>query len=108
MMSEQAKNERVDQIFGGVFLIGLAALFLTGWWWPGMLFVTGIAMLARTYAEGQPLTSNLPALGVLGIGVIFGIEDWLPWLEFANLIPIILIGGGLYLLFGQNFKIKRG
>jgi hypothetical protein len=26
-------------------MLGLAALALTGWWWPGMLFLVGIAAL---------------------------------------------------------------
>ena len=39
-------KKRSDQAAGGVFLIGLALLFMTGYWWPGILFVIGAGILA--------------------------------------------------------------
>ncbi len=33
-------------ISGGVFLIGLGILFLTGTFWPGILFLVGISAIA--------------------------------------------------------------
>lgn len=32
---------------GMVWLIGIPVLIVTGWWWPGLLFLFGIAMIMR-------------------------------------------------------------
>lgn len=42
-----ASKSQADQAATGVFLIGLAVLFMTGFWWPGMLFVIGFSSMAR-------------------------------------------------------------
>lgn len=88
---------------GGVFLIGLAVLFITGWWWPGIMFVVGAAMLARTTAQGRPWTSDMPALVVLGIGVIFAALGLIGSILSLKVIgPVVLIALGLWILFGRN------
>lgn len=35
-----------------VWMIGLGVLFLTGWWWPGILIVAGLSMVAGALAHG--------------------------------------------------------
>ncbi len=40
-------------ISGGVFLIGLGMLVLTGWWWPGILLVIGLASASELARRGQ-------------------------------------------------------
>lgn len=97
-------KERTDQVFGGVFLIGLAILFFSGYWWPGIMFVIGIAMLARTYSEGKPLTSNGGAWVTIAIGVVFALGNVFQLLGDVPWWPLILIALGLYLLFGQRRK----
>lgn len=95
-----------QQIGGGIFLIGLALLFLTGWWWPGIMFVIGASMLARTIAEGDAWQSNRGALMVILIGVIFGLPS-----SFINadlLWPLLLIGAGLFMLFGGDYRPDLG
>jgi hypothetical protein len=105
-----------DQTFAGVFFIGLAVLFLTNFWWPGILFVVGAAMLARTINEGRAWSSDRNALVVLGIGAFFMVTRVLNASFLgANLWPILLIGAGVYLLyfkdrsprFGASDKTKR-
>jgi hypothetical protein len=97
-------KERADQVFGGVFLIGLALLFFTSYWWPGIMFVIGIAMLARTYAEGKSFTSNGGAWITIAIGVFFALGNVLQFLGDVPWWPLVLIGLGLFLLFGQRQK----
>jgi hypothetical protein len=94
-------KNRSDQTFGGVMLIGLALLFLTGWWWPGIMFVIGAALLARGQVEGTPWNENTAALAVLGVGLVFwlGIFSW-------NWLPLLMIGVGAYLLFGDRIKVS--
>ncbi len=92
-------KERSDQIFGGSFLIGLAILFITGYWWPGIMFVIGISMLLRTINQGKSWASDHSALIVLGIGVVFGLPIFT-----GNWLPLLFIALGVYVLFGDEVR----
>jgi hypothetical protein len=96
-------KERSDQIFGGVMLIGIAILFLINWFWPGILFVVGIALLAKSVGEGKSWAENRGALVVLAVGVFFVLEDVLNIFS-GNWWPFLLILLGVYLLFGHNLR----
>jgi hypothetical protein len=65
------KRKRASGISGGIFLIGLGVLLLTGWWWPGILLVIGLSGGAEQIFRGQM---------VRGIGTIV----------FFSAIPIII------------------
>ncbi|MCU0495910.1 MAG: hypothetical protein MUF87_01010 [Anaerolineae bacterium] len=80
-----------DQLSGGVFFIGLALVFLTGWWWPGIMFVIGATALAQALAEGRRWYAAQGALWSFGIGVVFLFGFSLPLL-------FLLIGAGM--IFG--------
>ncbi len=42
-------------IHAGVWLIGLAVLFLTGLWWPGILVLVGISMVLQwVFSQESP------------------------------------------------------
>lgn len=98
-MSEQ----RANQVLGGTFLIGLAVLVIINWWWPGILYVAGIALLARGRAQGRKWSEDYPGLIVLALAVIFTLGDVLRLFSF-NWLPILLILVGLYLLFGNRWS----
>lgn len=98
-------RQNADQVSGGVFLIGLALLFLTGFWWPGIMFVIGASMIAKTIVQGRPLNHATGAFWVIGIGLVF----WLPGalnISFGNLWPLLLIVLGLFMLFGGQYRPK--
>jgi hypothetical protein len=99
-----------DQTFAGVFLIGLALLFITGFWWPGILYVIGIAMLVRTINEGGDWRNDRNALVVLGIGIVFTVLEVFDNfnLDTGTIWPIILIAVGVYLLWGKNLRGGSG
>lgn len=94
-------ERRANEIFGGTFLIGLAVLALINWWWPGIMYVIGIAMLARAVAQGRNWMDERGGLIALAIGVVFTLTDVLRIFSF-NWWPIVLILLGLYLLFGNR------
>ena len=101
-------DKRDEQVFAGVFLIGLAVLFLTHYWWPGILFVIGAAMIARTMAQGGDWTSDRRALGGIAVGVVFAALDLFGKIFSASLLwPLVLIGLGLFLLFGKNGRWQQ-
>lgn len=95
-----------DQTYAGVFLIGMALLFITGWWWPGMLFVLAAAAIVRAVRDGRRWTDDQGALVLLGLGVVFTVLDLFNVTEFnfGALWPVILIIIGGYLLFGKNAR----
>jgi len=49
-------SPQVQAAQSAIWLIGLGVLFLTGWWWPGILIVIGLSMVA-----GALLRADAPA-----------------------------------------------
>jgi hypothetical protein len=98
-------KDRADQVFGGIILIGIAILFIVNWLWPGILFVLGIALIAKSISEGKNWADNRGALVVLAVGLLFTLGNVLKILS-VNWLPLLLIVIGLYLLFGN--KIRNG
>ena len=90
---------RADQVSGGVFLIGLAMLFMTGYWWPGILFVIGASSMARGIAEGRDWYSVPGGLWMIGLGLVFA---------FGFSWPLLLILIGVSMLFGKSWHGDRG
>lgn len=85
---------RADQVAGGVFLIGLAILFMTGFWWPGILLVIGASSIARGVAEGRDWYSVPGGLWMIGLGLMF---------VFGFQWPLLLILIGVSMLFGKSW-----
>lgn len=96
-------KDRSDQICGGVMLIGLALLFLTDWFFPGILFVVGIALIAKSVSEGKNWNDNKGALTAIATGLFFSLNDVLNIFS-GNWLPFLFIALGLYLLFGSNLR----
>jgi membrane-associated phospholipid phosphatase len=102
-MRQIMTEKRGNEVFGGAFIIGMAILFLTGWWWPGILYVTGVAMVARTVAQGRNWMDERSGLVLLVVAVVFTLIGFVTNIVF-NWWPLILIAVGLYLLYNS----KRG
>lgn len=85
-------------VSGGIMLIGLGMLLLTGWWWPGIMLVLGLSAGARLFLEGQ--TTQALATMLLFIGIPLGIavaqQIDIPWQWLAAFV-LIAVGGSMLL-----------
>lgn len=67
---------------GGIWLIGLALLFMTGRWWPGILVLIGVSSLISGLAHAQGSAARLGAIQgaawMIGIAVIAAYGWWWP------------------------------
>ena len=86
-------------ITGGLFLIGLAVLALTGWWWPGILVLIGITSLAGSLLSGQLWLGLQGALWMFGIALIVITNFW--W-------PGILLLAGISAIIATLLRPRRG
>jgi hypothetical protein len=96
--SNMVSKHQGDQVAGAVFLIGLGVLFLTGYWWPGILFVIGASAMARGVSEGQAWYNVPGGLWMIGLGLVFA---------FGFSWPLLLILIGVSMLFGKQWHGQR-
>ncbi len=80
-------------IAGGIFLIGLGVLILTGSWWPGLMFVIGLALAADRAFRGN-YAQAVTAFAVCSAIAVISATD-IPWNIFG---PFILISLGAVVL----------
>lgn len=80
-------------IAGGIFLIGLGVLIITGSWWPGIMFVIGLAIGAERAFHGNYVQALTTLAVCSAIGLICATN--IPWNIFG---PFILISLGAVVL----------
>ena len=80
-------------IAGGIFLIGLGVLIITGSWWPGVIIVIGLAVGAERAFRGNYMQA-LAALAVCSAIALISAAK-IPWNIFG---PFILISLGAVVL----------
>ena len=92
------KRRRASTISGGIFLISLGVLLLTGWWWPGIMFAIGLSGGAELVFRGK----TVRGIGTLAFFCAIPIAIWIiqkaeiPW---SLVGPLVLIGiGGIVLV----------
>ena len=95
MMAAQSNDTgRRGGVAGGVILIGVGMLALTGWWWPGIMLVIGCGLAAERLLKGE----SVQAIGVLALflaiplGVSVSQHIDIPW---SLVGPFVLVALGL-------------
>lgn len=88
-----SKDRTRDGITGGLILIGIGVLALTGWWWPGIMVVLGIAIGGGLVFRGRYLQGAVTAAIFFAIPLLTTAN--IPWGIFG---PMILIGIGAVVL----------
>ncbi|HWE39477.1 MAG TPA: hypothetical protein VG406_23195 [Isosphaeraceae bacterium] len=89
------RRRRADEISGAVWLIGLGVLLITGYWWPGILFVIGAGMIVQALAEGRAWYASQGALWMFGLGI---------WFATGAPIGALFIVLGISALLGAIFR----
>lgn len=90
------KQHRRSTVSGGVFLIGLGVLAYTGWWWPGILLIIGLAASAELILRGNYLQALLT----------FGFFAAIPLLVAAN-IPWHFVGPFVLIALGVAALVRN-
>ena len=80
-------------VAGGIFLIGLGVLMITGSWWPGLMFVLGLAVGADRAFRGNYIQALTAFAVCSAIGLLSATN--IPWNIFG---PFILISLGAVVL----------
>jgi hypothetical protein len=62
-------NKQAAAITSAVWLVGIGVLIVTGWWWPGIMFLIGIAAIIEGFVAGRGWYAFQGGLWTLGIGV---------------------------------------
>lgn len=95
-------TEKANALSLGLFLIGIAILYLIGSWWPGILLAIGIPYAIRNYIKGRIYDS-------LFIFVIFTLAFLVAFLQIPTevLIPIVLFIIGLHIIFREYGREKE-
>ena len=82
-----------NPITAGLLLIGLGVLALTGWWWPGIMVVLGIAIGSGLVFRGRYLAGAVVAAIFFAIPLLTDAN--IPWAIFGSMV---LIGVGAVVL----------
>lgn len=83
-------RNRNSSISGGIFLIGLGILAYSGWWWPGILLVIGLASSAELILRGKYILALLTFAFFASIPLLVAAN--IPW---AIIGPFALIAMGV-------------
>jgi hypothetical protein len=69
-VSEVALNQyQANAVTSAVLLVGLGILIVTGWWWPGIMFLIGICSILQGFVGGRGWYAWQWGLWAIGIGV---------------------------------------
>lgn len=60
---------QINAINGAVWLVGIGVLIVTGFWWPGIMFLVGISSIIQALSMGQGWVAFQGAIWTIGIGV---------------------------------------
>ncbi len=98
------KKKQASVISGGIFLIGLGILFMTDWFWPGILLVIGLSSGAELIFRGKTWegVGTIATLGAIAIVITIIQSTDLSW---SIVGPFILIALGVITLF-KSFYLK--
>ena len=99
---EKEKKRQASAVSGGIFLISLGVLIITGWWWPGIMFAIGLSGGAEQIFRGKIWRGIATMAFFCAIPFVIWLidETQIPW---SIVGPLILIGIGVIILVKAFF-----
>jgi len=94
---EKSKKGKGDAISGGIFLISLGVLLVTGWWWPGIMIALGLSSGAGLIFRGKIWGGILSLAFFCSIPIIVWIIQGTD-ISWTLVGAFILIGIGIIVL----------
>ncbi len=89
---------RRSSVAGGLMLLGIGVLLVTGWWWPGIMLVIGVAGAAERVLERRYTAAGIIAVIFIGVPLLISAADhinipgtWVAGLLVAGLGVTVLI-----------------
>lgn len=102
-MSEPiVSRRRADSAWTGVFLVGFGICWAADSWWPALVVVFAVATALRQYLRGRQRDMYFTILIFGGIILLETVN-----LHFNVLGPVLLVTGGIYLLFREFFVYRK-
>jgi hypothetical protein len=68
-MGDATRKRQGDALSGGIFLISLGVLIITGWWWPGIMVALGLSGGAGLIFRGRTREGISTLVFFIGIAV---------------------------------------
>ena len=99
---EKERQRMAGAISGGIFLIGLGLLLVTGWWWPGIMVVIGLSSGAALIFRGKTWQGISSLAFFCGIALVVEIIRRTD-LDGVIIAAMILAGIGVIVLLKALF-----
>jgi hypothetical protein len=96
------KQRMAGAISGGIFLISLGVLLVTGWWWPGIMVALGLASGAGLIFRGKVLGGIVSLVFFCGIAVAV---EFIRTTDVSGVVigAFILVGIGVIIIVKALF-----
>ncbi|MEL6149447.1 MAG: hypothetical protein AAFR56_07465, partial [Chloroflexota bacterium] len=101
---EQPRSIPPEQTAMGVFLIGLAALAIFDFWFPGIFFVVAAAWLTFARVQGQPWGRARGAWLLIAVGGVFWLRDVMQAYDLDDYFVMVLLLVGTALTLGVDWR----
>ncbi len=95
-MNPITSKKRAHTLSTALFLIGLAILFFTDAWWPGIMLVIGLPLALRQYLLGRLYDTFISLL--VFAGTFITVQYDISWRIF---LPTLFTLGAIYVLFRE-------
>ena len=102
MAKKIMSKKKAHALASAFFLIGLAILFYTGKWWPGIMLVVGLPLALRQYLLGKLYDMTISLIVFLGVFITVQFD-----IQWNILLPVLFTLGGIYIFFREFFGPKE-
>jgi len=91
-------QKKAKALSSALFLVGLAALIITQFWWPGIMLVLGLPLALKKFLTGR--NYDMLVTCFVFLGTFITVQFDIPWQIF---LPVLFSVGALYILIREFF-----